>query len=211
MTKRHTQRISGIPASPAMGRQLGFTLIELMVVIAIVGMVAIAAGPGMVKTMERNRKSTALNDIITSLNLTRSEAITRQTTVSVCSSSDQASCNTNNWESGTLVFVDDGVGTGGVADDGNLNGTEELVRISQPFGGKITVRSRNFTDAGAITFDDDGMATQRGTMVICDSNGASQASAAVVNLSGQLRLAVDENSSGVVNDSASPSVDVVCP
>lgn len=214
MTQVYSQPQSGFSTSPVTGRQSGFTLIELMTVIAIVGIVAVLATPNMVTVIERNQKSAALNSVFGMLNMARSQAVTRQETVSVCPSSDQATCNTNYWEAGWLMFVDDGTGTGGTADDGNLNGTEELLRIGVPASGSVTVRSHTeFTDLGAVSFDNTGLATSRGTLVICDSTGASSASGAILNLSGQPRLAVDTSGNGTVEGSAgiTDSDDVTCP
>ena len=165
----------------------GFTLFELLIAMAIVAVLAMSMGPNLIGMVDRGRKASALSGVFSMVSMARTEAVTRQTTVSVCSSSDQSSCNTNDWEDGWLVFVDDGAG-GGTADDRNRNGAEQLLRVGQAVGGSVTVRARNFGDVGGIDFDDDGMATERGTLVVCDDNGADQASAAVLNLSGQLRL-----------------------
>jgi type IV fimbrial biogenesis protein FimT len=191
-------------------RVAGYTMIEMLVVLLIIGIVAASMGPNLAAMVDRNRKLGAVNDMLAVLTLARSEAVNLQTTVSVCSSSDQATCNTNNWESGWLVFVDDGAGTGGVADDGNLNGTEQVLRIGQGVSGTITVRLRNFTDAGAISFDDDGMAVDRGTIVLCDDTGPAGASAIVLNLSGQSRLAVDEDDNNTLDEDDGTEVDA-CP
>jgi len=197
-------------AQRAVVRVAGYTMIEMLVVLLIIGIVAASMGPNLAAMIDRNRKLGAVNDMLAVLTLARSEAVNLQTTVSVCSSSDQATCNTNNWENGWLVFVDDGTGTGGVADDGNLNGTEQVLRIGQGVSGTITVRLRNFTDAGAISFDDDGMAVDRGTIVLCDDTGPAGASAIVLNLSGQPRLAVDEDDNNTLDEDDGTEVDA-CP
>ena len=170
-----------------------------MVVVGIIAILAATVGPNFSGMVQRNQKAAALNDVFSMLSMARSEGVSEQTTVSLCPSSDQATCNTTYWEAGWLLFVDDGAG-GGTADDGDLNGTERLVRIGQDAGGSVTIRSRNFTDAGAISFDDDGMATDRGTLVLCDDNGVSTASAVILNFSGQPRLALDEDANTTLND-----------
>jgi len=180
----------------------GYTLMELLVTLAIVGIVAVMATPNMITMMERNQKSSALNNVLGMLSIGRSEAVTRQLTVSACASTDQATCDTNNWEAGWLLFVDDGSGTGGVADDGNLNGTEEILRIGGAASGDVTIRLlADIADQGAISFDDEGLAVDPGTIVVCIDGDVDSASAAILNVSGQPRLAVDTGADGIVEDS----------
>lgn len=184
---------------PASGER-GYTLFEILIALVIVALLAASVGPNFSEMVARNRKAASLNDTFAMLNATRSEAVTQQQTVSVCPSSDQATCTGNNWEDGWIIFVDDGAGAGGTAEDGNLNGTEQLVRVGQAAGGTITIRSRKFADAGAISFDLDGMASDRGTLVLCDDLGVGQASAVILNISGQPRVAVDEDGDGTLDD-----------
>ena len=167
---------------------------ELVVTLAIVGIVATLAVPNLSGMMERNQRSAALNSGFAMLNLARSEAVTRQTNVSACSSSNQTSCNTDNWEDGWIVFVDDGEGTGGVEADGNLNGTEERIRVGDAAGGDLTVRSQPTSggDAGAFVFNSDGTVNERGTLAVCIDTTAANGRAIVLNISGQARLATDD-------------------
>ena len=188
----------------------GYTLLELLVALAVIALLASMMGPNMISVVERNRKAAALGDTFSMLNAARSEAVNQQATVALCPTTDQASCNGSDWEDGWLLFVDDGTGAGGTADDGNINGTETLLRIGQAATGNVTIRTRNFTDAGAISFDLDGMAAERGTIVICDDNGPSQASAVVLNFSGQPRLAGDDDSNGTLDDDNDDEI-AACP
>ncbi|MEP5766306.1 MAG: GspH/FimT family pseudopilin [Halieaceae bacterium] len=189
---------------PQIGRRSpvmrGYTLLELLVTMAIIAIIASLSGPSFMDMISRNRQSSALGSMFTMLSTARSEAVNLQTTVSACSSSDQTTCNTDNWESGWLVFVDDGTGTGGVANDGNVNGTEQMIRVGQAAGGSLTIRSRNFTDAGAVSFDDDGMSSDRGTLVLCSDGDASRSSAVILNFSGQARLAGDDDANGTLDE-----------
>lgn len=185
---------------PQLRASAGYTLLELMVTVGIVALMAGLAGPSFVDTVNRNRQSSALGDMFGVISTARSEAVNLQTTVSACPSSDQATCNSNNWEDGWLIFVDDGAGVGGVDADGNINGDEQLLRVGDSLSGSTTVRSRNFADAGSLSFDDDGMAADRGTLVFCTDADVSRASAIVLNFSGQPRLAGDDDSNGTLDE-----------
>jgi type IV fimbrial biogenesis protein FimT len=52
-----------------------------------------------------NRLSTASNDFITTLAMARSEAVKRGEGVTICSSTDQATCTSSNWNLGWIVMV----------------------------------------------------------------------------------------------------------
>ena len=65
------------------GRAFGFTLIEMMVVIGIVAILAAVATPYMGTMIKRQRIKTAAFDVFASLTFARSEAIKRNTTVTI--------------------------------------------------------------------------------------------------------------------------------
>ncbi|MBS0287752.1 MAG: GspH/FimT family pseudopilin [Proteobacteria bacterium] len=84
----------------------GFTLIELMVTISILAIVMLLAIPDFTSTIKRNTISNMSNDLITSLNYARSEAIKRGVSVSVCATQDAnyGACGSS-WNLGWLIFV----------------------------------------------------------------------------------------------------------
>ena len=73
-------------SSASMSTQRGFTLTELMVTLAVAGVLAMVAVPNMRTFLQNNRLSSAANDLLRSFHLARTEAIKRQTNVAVCAS-----------------------------------------------------------------------------------------------------------------------------
>lgn len=179
-------------------RQTGLSLLEALTTMSMVTIFASTAVPSLQSAMHKSEQSACLGETISMLSLGRQEAVTLQQQVAICGSSDEATCNTNNWEEGWVLFVDDGTGVGGVAGDLELNGDEQRLRVSSSSCGTSSVRSRNFADAGAIAFTPDGLATDRGTLVVCGRGGTESASAVILNISGQPRMATDDNGDGIV-------------
>ncbi len=105
-----------------MGRR-GFTLVELLVVLAVGSILLAIAVPGYAFLVNAGRLATVTNDLVTALHLARSEAVKRGTRVTVCKTGNAGTpmpaCDaTANWHEGWLVFVDDG--TPGVIDTGDV-------------------------------------------------------------------------------------------
>lgn len=85
----------------------GFTLIELMVVIVILGVLVAIALPSFQNTIRRNRVAAATNELVASLNLARSEALRNnrgEAITQVCRTNNASTCSSNaNWHTGWLV------------------------------------------------------------------------------------------------------------
>ena len=97
-----TMRKLGLPRFRVQ-RAKGFTLIELMVVIAIVAILAKIAAPSFSDMMRKNRLSAASSALQVSLNLARSEAVKRGSDALVTVA---ANTTAGDWANGWTVFVD---------------------------------------------------------------------------------------------------------
>jgi type IV fimbrial biogenesis protein FimT len=75
-----------------MNRQSGFTLVELMVTIAIAAILLGLGVPSFRTLIENNRIAAASNDIVTALQFARSEAVKRAVLVDFCGTADQVTC-----------------------------------------------------------------------------------------------------------------------
>ncbi|HHW4679115.1 MAG TPA: GspH/FimT family pseudopilin [Xylella sp.] len=70
----------------------GFTVLELMVVIAILAILAGLAYPGFINLVNSERLTTSANELVASLQLARTEAIRLGSSVAVCRSENARDC-----------------------------------------------------------------------------------------------------------------------
>lgn len=176
-------------------KQSGFTLIELMVVLAIAVILITSAIPGFQSFIQNNRLSTTAHQFVTSINLARSEAVKRGKQVTMCKSNNSSSCTGNDgWEQGWIVFVDNnGDGqrqTGGTP--------EELLRVQNKFSGNITISGQDDVE-NLISYTESGfperiaggsLRKEFSTLVVCYSNSFdSHARALILNATGSVRSA----------------------
>lgn len=89
------------------GKAGGFTLLETLMVLALLGILVAMAAPAMSDMRERHQLQAHAEGLLDSLVLARSEALRRQQRVSLCSRATDMTCDANgHWHQGWLVFVD---------------------------------------------------------------------------------------------------------
>jgi type IV fimbrial biogenesis protein FimT len=106
-------------------RQQGFTLVELLVVMAVVAVLASVAVPSLQKFVTNRAVTARADELASSLRLARSEALKRGGAVSVCASGSPQAANpacsgAADWAKGWLVFT-----------DSNLNGAIDSAQGEQ--------------------------------------------------------------------------------
>ena len=100
-------------------------LMELMFTLTVLGILLGLAVPSFMATTRNNRLIAQNNEFVGALNLARSEALKMSGPVSMCASTDEATCSGDtDWSNGWIVFSDQ-------SGDGNFDGDPEVLLRSQ--------------------------------------------------------------------------------
>jgi type IV fimbrial biogenesis protein FimT len=129
--------IAGTDRMPRSFTPSGFTLLELMVTIAILAIVAALGTPSLANIIRDNRVTAQANDLVSLLTLARSEAVKRRNNAFVVVDSP----NNVGWR-------------GRVCITNNCSGTEDPLRLADFDGTPITLSAPVtivFTEMGRVT------------------------------------------------------------
>lgn len=111
----------------------GLTLVELMVVLAVLGLIIAVGLPNFKGVLNSSRLSSTANEFIGGVQVARAEAIRRATRVTLCRSADGATCTAGTRWPGWIVFVDANA-------DGAVSAGEEVLKVGT-IDGSLDVRA----------------------------------------------------------------------
>ena len=167
--------------SPMPRRARAFTLIELLMAIAILAVLCSLGVPAFGSLAGRAHGRNARTELVTALNQARLAAVMQRARTSACPSRDQQQCvRTTEWHHGWIVFADRDR-------DGLRSAGEPLLAINQGQPGGVAILST----AGRLHVDyrpDGSVGGTNLTLTVCDRQaGAAEARAVVVNQAGRVR------------------------
>lgn len=164
----------------------GFTLMELMIAIAILGVLLALGWPSFTEALNNNRLAAASNSMIAGVNLARSEAMRSNRAGGVCPSADGAICG-NDWSAGWLVWNDANT-------DGAKAVDEPAIRYFQGNPAQVVLASAG-VGVPAIVFDRRGRMTAPAAnavftshIVDCSAGAVNKQRRMTVSRAGQVRI-----------------------
>jgi type IV fimbrial biogenesis protein FimT len=183
----------------SMKKNTGYTLIELMTMMAVAAVLLTFGVPQLKVYFQSNQMVSNTNDLVTALNLARAEAIKRGLRATVCMSSAATTaplCDGTNWEDGWIVFAKAATATVDKANVYQPSNGDTLLRAHPKVDGAATIRPHggitsyvSFTSRGnplSIAGD-----SQDGVFSICDARGLSVARGVELNAAGSIRSTGD--------------------
>lgn len=173
----------------------GFTLVELMIVIAVVAILLGLAVPSFYETITNMKLTSYANNLVGSTLLARSEAINRNAVVSMCVSPDGMTCGGGGWQQGWIVMCNTNAAPNNVVCD--PAGTNVLVVHRQP----AVSTGWNITEANgltAIAFQPTGTSVNSAaTLTICRATPSVGSNERLVRISTTGRPSVTKTANGV--------------
>lgn len=114
----------------------GFTLIELVIVLAIVSLLCLIGIPSFKHMTETIHADLAVSQLYRAIQLTRSEAIKTNSIATLCPSSNGYQCE-KDWSKGYIVFVDRQA-------NGSVDSDDQIIHFFKPVKGDGIITWQNF-------------------------------------------------------------------
>ncbi len=167
----------------------GFTLVELLMVLAMIAILWTIAIPGYSFFVNGSRLTTVTNDLVTALQLARSEAIKQRKRITLCKTRNPynavPACDPlASWQHGWLVFVDSG--TVGVIDAG-----DNLLWVQNSVPTTVTITTSNFSNYVSYLSSGESQGPNglgNGIIRVCVGSNRRDI---IINNTGRIRLVAD--------------------
>jgi type IV fimbrial biogenesis protein FimT len=172
----------------------GYTLIEMIAVLAIVVIASGITIPSLYRMAERNKAANGINWIIRAVNITRISAVEFGTLTTLCPTIDDTSCG-GVWHNRIMVFTDHN-------DDRAINGNDRVITyLDFPYEGS-TLKWRSFRNRQYLQMTATGFTNfQNGNFVYCSADQDLRfARQIVLNMQGRVKRSYDRNNDGLVED-----------
>jgi len=163
-----------------------------MTTIGVGAILVSLAVPGMRALTLNSAHRNSVNELVAGMHLARNTAITTNTRVTLCASSNGSNCEAVSWQQGWIAFAD-------LNSNQQVDGTETVIRTAGAHDG-LSIRSTEFPRF--MVYRPNGRlmngatATNVGDFTICDDRGAAHAKVISVQLSGRPQVA-EKTSSGL--------------
>lgn len=160
----------------------GYTLIELLITLAVSSILALNIYPNLSSLVAKERSTLLINTLAGAFAYARSEAITKNMTILTCQSNNGSECNpSENWHNGWIIFADK-----------NKNKQREpdeiLLRVYAAANNHTRATFKGSSNIKHyVKYKPSGRASPNGSLLICNPN-IGVGKALIITHSGRVRL-----------------------
>lgn len=119
------------------GNPDGFTLVELMVTLAVIGILAIIATPSMTDLINNSRVTGQAEELVASMQLARAEAIRRNARVTICAGTGTTCSGSATWDNWTVFGRDKTSATPNVDENIRDTAASTSMQVTGPAAGIV--------------------------------------------------------------------------
>ena len=178
----------------------GFSLIELMIVLAVLAITLGLAAPSFQSAISTNRIASAANEVTAAIQLARAEAIRSNRRVVLCRSDDLSACTAGSgaWK-GWIVFIDaDGSGQRDNGEEIVRNGAIDSPMFAYASSNIVALDNRIAFRSDGRARGSDGLAALNGTLELCMASTYPADNARDLNIAfGGRTTVLKKNTNGV--------------
>lgn len=157
--------------------QQGFSLIELMIAIALLGILLAIAVPSFTDAVLGSKLRSYANNFLASTYLARGEAIKRNSVVKLCASSNGTSC-TGSWEQGWIVQASDGT----------------VIQRQPALSSGLKMTESD--GVGSIDFQPTGVGATQATLTVCRAMPSAGDQERVISINSTGRASITKTTTG---------------
>lgn len=179
-----------------MRKQIGLTLLEMLITVAIVAIVLTSVAPAMQTMLIQNRIIAETNELSGVIQYARHHSIDQQVDTIVCPSENFTACTTD-WNDVKMVFADvDGNGARGANED--LLAATSAANPNNALSGP----------AVSLQFEASGAVNTPAVIMLCHKDKVDKyARALIVSLQGRVKISRDDDNDGVHEDNDGDALD----
>lgn len=157
----------------------GYTLIELLITVAIAGILLTVGIPGFNSLIKESRQTTLRNEFNTYYFYARNEAVKRRTPITLCpQNADGTNCDSSKpWGDGWIIFVDSN-------NDGDKDSGELILKAHEAIHRDINI----VASSTAIRVNERGFNLATSIFTFCDSRGSNFTQTKYITKAGRIQV-----------------------
>lgn len=176
----------------------GYSLLELMIVVALVGIFFRVAMPGFVSVLESHNRNTISNRLMEDLALARLQAIAISSSMALCGNDTESpnTClSTTAWNKGWYVYA---------GSSATISASAAVLRAPQPLPTGWMAHASLPSPGTYLSLSPRSETSQFGHFTIYRSGYSTTAGCVIVSSTGRARFSTAKVGSGVVSDTNDP-------